>query len=130
MLLYGHKFIPSKNFYHVLNIDAILNTPPNSTIYLKFSQENLEIINHASINNISFALSISNITEAIYAASLGASYILVDRDLAKTIQEIANNYLFDAKILVSIEDEDEIEELALQGIDGIIFSNAIIKINS
>jgi len=130
MIIYGHRFIPSENFYHVINIDAILNTPPNSTIYLEFEQENLEIINHASLNNISFALYISNITEAIYASSLGASFIIVDAEIAKTIQDIANNYLFDAKVLVKIEDEEEIEELALQGIDGVIFSNAVIKINS
>jgi len=130
MIIYGHRFIPSENFYHVVNIDAILNTPPNSTIYLEFNQDNLEIINHASMNGISFALYISNITDAIYASSLGAKYIIVDAEIAKTIQDIANNYLFDTKILVNIEDENEIEELALQGIDGVIFSNAIIKTNS
>jgi hypothetical protein len=50
--------------------------------------------------------------------------------LAKTAQNVAENYLFDAKILVLIEKEDEIEELALLGVDGVVFSNTIIKINS
>ncbi|NPA60250.1 MAG: hypothetical protein GXO30_07295 [Epsilonproteobacteria bacterium] len=130
MLIYGHKFIPSENFYHVINIDAILNTPPNSTIYLDFTQENLEIINYASLNSISLAISVSNITQSIYASSLGSDFIIVDKELAKSVQDIANNYLFDAKILVNIKSENEIEELALQGIDGVIFSNAIIKTNS
>ncbi|MDQ1268226.1 MAG: hypothetical protein QG560_869, partial [Campylobacterota bacterium] len=52
------------------------------------------------------------------------------KTLAKTAQNVAESYLFDAKILVMIEDEDEIEELALLAIDGVIFSNAIVKILS
>jgi len=130
MLLYGHRFIESNNFYHVLNIDAISNTPSNSTIYLKFSEENLEIIHHATKNNVALALETSSITQIIYASALGASFIIVPKELAKSAQDIANNYLLDAKILVRISNEEEIEELIKLSIDGVIFSNAIIKINS
>ncbi len=130
MLLFGHRFIPSENFYHVPNIEAIDNTPPSSTIFLPFEEETLDIVNHLSTNCLPFALGVKNITEIVYASSLGASFIVVSRELCKTAQNIANNYLFDAKILVSIEEEAEIEEMALLGVDGIIFSNAIIKINS
>ncbi|PHQ65471.1 MAG: hypothetical protein COB99_03865 [Sulfurimonas sp.] len=130
MYIYGHRFIESDSFYHVPNIDAIQNTPSNSTIYLDFSEDNLEIINHATLNSVVLALGAVNITEIIYASSLGASFIVVPKELAKTAQNIANNYLFDAKILIHITDEDEIEELAILGVDGVIFSNAIIKINS
>ncbi|MEA2091554.1 MAG: hypothetical protein U9O83_04200 [Campylobacterota bacterium] len=130
MLIYGHRFIESDSFYHVPNIDAIPNTPSNATIYLDFSEDNLEIINHATSNGILLALGCANISEIIYAASLGATYIIVPKELAKTAQNIANNYLFDAKILVHTTQESEIEELAILGVDGVIFSNAIIKINS
>lgn len=130
MYIYGHRFIQSNSFYHVPNIDAIQNTPSNSTIYLDFSEDNLEIINHAVSNNIVLALGVSNITEIVYASSLGASFIVVSKELAKTAQNIANNYLFDAKILAHISDEDELEELIILGVDGVVFSNAIIKINS
>lgn len=128
MLLFGHRFIPSQSFYHISDIDSITKTPPSSTLYLTFSEENLDIITYLQENLLSFALSIKNITELIYASSLGASYIILDKELAKTAQKIAETYLFDAKILAVIEDDDEIEELALLGIDGVIFSNAIIKI--
>ncbi|MCW8837093.1 MAG: hypothetical protein OQJ77_05085 [Thiovulaceae bacterium] len=135
MIIIGHRFIPSflsqhGNFYHIPNIDAIKNTPPNSCIFIEFSEDNLDIIEHLQKNSISFCLKVEDVTQIIYAANLGASFILVDKDLAKTAQDLANNYLFDAKILVSIDDEENIEELALQGIDGVLFSNAIIKINS
>lgn len=127
MIIIGHRFIASENFFHVSNIDAINNTPPSSCIYLEFEEENLETINHASKNNLCLALSVKNINELIYASNLGASYIIVEKDLAHSAQKIANEYLFDAKILVSIQDENEIEEFALNSIDGVIFSNAIIK---
>ncbi|MEA1892387.1 MAG: hypothetical protein U9N33_06700 [Campylobacterota bacterium] len=130
MLIIGHRFIQSPNFYHIPNIEAISNTPSNSTIYIDFNEDNLEIINYAISNDLSLALGVGNITEIIYASALEAAFIIVPKELARTAQEIANNYLFDAKILVHVSDEKEIEELAILSIDGVIFSNAIIKTNS
>ncbi|MBU1659320.1 hypothetical protein KKG72_09755 [bacterium] len=130
MIIFGHRFIPGISLYHVSDIDSIQNTPPSSTLYVPFCEENLDIINHAKENDITLALSVENINEIIYSSSLEASYIIVSRELASKAQNIANNYLFDAKILVSIEEEQEIQEMALLGVDGVIFSNAIVKINS
>jgi len=130
MLIFGHRFIPSEPLYHTPNIDSITNTPPSSIIYLEFSEDNLDIIEHANLNQIEFALGVKDITELIYASALNAKYILLSRELVKTAQNIAESYLFDAKILSYIEDEEDIQEMALLGIDGVIFSNAIIKINS
>ena len=130
MLLFGHRFIPSSSFYHVLDIDSIINTPPSSVIHVEFSENNLDIINHAKTNQVALSICCKTITEVIYASSLGALFIVVKNDLAKNANKIANDYLFDAKILVLIEEESEIENLALLGVDGIIFSSAIVKINS
>ena len=130
MLIYGHRFIPNTSFYHVLDIDSIANTPPSSTIHIEFSEKNLDIISHANLNSIRTSICVKNITEIIYASSLGASFIIVRSELAKSAQTLANEYLLDAKILVLIEDESEIEELAILGVDGVIFPNAIVHINS
>lgn len=128
MLFFGHRFIESEKFYHVFDIDTIMQTPPSSTIYLEFDEKNLDIINYLKNNDIAFALKVKNITELMYASALDASYIHVEQKLAKTAQKIAENYLFDAKILVHVEDEEDIEEMALLGIDGVIFAEAIVKI--
>ncbi|MBE0514197.1 hypothetical protein [Sulfurimonas sp.] len=130
MIFFGHRFLKNENFYHIFDIDSILHTPPSSTIYVEFDEKNLDIINHAVINSLKVAIFAKNIREILYASSLGASYIVVEKELAKSAQNIAENYLFDAKILALTENEDEIEELALLGVDGAIFSNAIIKISS
>ena len=130
MLIFGHRFIPSESFYHIVDIDAIENTPPSSTIYLPFSEDNLDIINYANENSLGFALVVEDITQIIYASSLNASYIIVSKELAKIASDIADSYLFDAKILVAIDDEDDIEELAILGVDGVLFPNGVLKISS
>lgn len=126
MIIFGHRFIKSELFYKIDKISDIDSTPPSSTIYLEFSEENLSMIEYLNTNNISFALKTNNIIEAIYASSLNASYILVTKDLSKTIQDIANNYLFDSKILAMVDNEADIEKMALVGVDGVIFPDAII----
>ncbi len=130
MLIIGHRFIPSQSFYHITNIEDISHTPPSSTIYFKFSEENLDILEHANLNHVKVALSVTNLTELIYASALNAKYIVVPSHLAAAAQNIAQNYLFDAKILVKIKNDDEIEEMALLNMDGVLYPNGIIKINS
>ncbi|MDD2905738.1 MAG: hypothetical protein PHH41_02380 [Sulfurimonas sp.] len=130
MILFGHRFIPSENFYHISSIDCIQRTPPSSTVCFEFNEENLDIIAHVKANGVAFALRVTNVTQLIYASSLGAKYAILLPKMAKTAQNIAENYLFDMKILVLIEEEEEMEALAILGVDGVIFANAIIKTNS
>ncbi|WP_345992538.1 hypothetical protein [Sulfurimonas sp. HSL-1716] len=130
MILFGHRFIESESFYHIDDVSSVKKTPSNSLIYLDFNEENLDIIEHLTCNEITFALYVHSIKEVVYAENLGASYIVLDQTLAKDAQKIANEYLFDSKILAHIDNEDEIENLAYQGIDGAIFLKAIIKISS
>lgn len=130
MLFFGHKFIQNHSFYHVLDIESIMNTPSSSTLYIEFEESNLDIIKHAQLNEIKMAIKVASITEILFASSLEASYIVVDNSLAKDAQKIATEYLFDAKILVLINDDKEIENLALLGVDGVVYSDAIVKINS
>lgn len=130
MLIFGHPFINSESFYHIDAIDTIVHTPANSTLFLHFSEKNLDIIEHLQNNALEFALEVTTITEIIYANALGARYIVINELLALKAQKLAETYLFDAKILVRIHDTSQIENLALSGIDGVIFAEAIIKITS
>ncbi|MDA7816988.1 hypothetical protein N9A28_02235 [Sulfurimonas sp.] len=130
MIFFGHRFIDSEKFYHIHSMDAIENTPANSTIFVEFNEENLELIKFATKNSVSIALHVENITQITYASALHVNYIVLQKELAKTAQNLAENYLFDAKIIVHVDEDSEIEELALLGVDGVIYQNAIIKINS
>ncbi len=130
MLIFGHRFITSERLYHIGDVEAILHTPSNSLIYLPFSEQNLDIITHLRSNTIRFALEAETIRDVIYAENLGAAFIIVKDELAKSTQKIAETYLFDAKILVHIQEESQIETMAYEGIDGVLFSDAIVKITS
>lgn len=127
MIVFGHPYFPKPPFYDVKSIDAILNTPSNSTLYIEFKPALLDVIEHCQLNKLSFALRVENLKEAIFAHNFDASYIICTRIMAPTIQKAADNYLFDSKVLALISEEDEIQELAVQGIDGGIFSTGIVK---
>lgn len=122
MIVIGHKLINSPIFYYVKNIDSIKSTPSNSIILIDF---HMDLIEYCVNNNLKFALHVKSIKELVFANNFEASYILVEEALAQNAQKIANEYLFDSKILVKIKDEEKIEELALQGIDGVIFPEGI-----
>jgi hypothetical protein len=131
MLLFGHPLIDSALFYHINDIDALLKTPPASLIYLESVTDDKDIIDYCNANNVAYGIHITTLLELILANNLHASYIFTPKELAKSAQNIAQEYLFDAKILVPIQDEAEIEELALLGIDGAIFmAKSVVKISS
>ncbi|MEO1938593.1 MAG: hypothetical protein ABGW85_08195 [Sulfurimonas sp.] len=131
MLLFGHPLVESPLFYHINDVDAILHTPPSSLLYLENVVDDKDIIDYCNANSLNYGIYAATLLEAILAHNLQAAYIIVPKELAKSAQNIAQEYLFDAKILVPINDESEIEELALLGIDGAIFmAKSIVKVSS
>ena len=106
-----------KDFFKIKDIEDISNSPPNSVVLLDYD---LEMMKFCKENSISFAVKIKNIKEAVFANSFGAKYVIVDKKNAKEIQDIANEYLFDTKVLVKIVFDWEIEDFAKKGIDGVI----------
>ena len=129
MLLFGHPNIPYEKLYHVSSVEAIAHTPPNACLLFSGDKEVYELIEHARQNILEFAMDISSLKEAIIYENLDAKYLLLNHEIAKSVQKAADTYLFDAKILVHIENEESIETLAEEGVDGVIFSEAVIKIS-
>ena len=129
MLLFGHPYIAFEPFYHIDEIAAIALTPPGSTLLLPFKEENLDIITHMRENSLPYAIEAADLSEAVFAHNLGAKYIVVHETLAKSAQNAAETYLFDAKILCRLADTGSLEEKIIEGIDGVIFPEAIVKIS-
>lgn len=119
MKIFGHKWIESENFYEVFTIEDIAKTPANSLLQLDFLSHSLEVAKHCQKNVLRYALVISSIEEAIFANLLNATYVICEKELAIELMPIAQNYLFDTQVLADIE-EDEIEEMARAGVDGIV----------
>ncbi len=118
MEIFNHKDIDSEKFYAVKSKENIKKTPPNSVVIFDFD---FELCRYAKEQNLRFAVKANDIKEVVFANSLRASYILVKKPLSQNAQKVTDNYMFDSKILLLSEDENDIEFCALNGIDGIFF---------
>ena len=119
MKIFGHEWIESENFYEVFSIEEIAKTPANSLLLLDPLAKTLEIAKHCKKNTLRYVLEISSIEEAMFANLLNATYVLCEKELAKELMPIAQNYLFDTQVLARIN-KNEIEEMAKIGLDGIV----------
>lgn len=124
MILIGDNLVPYENLSFIDAIDDIEYTVANSTLIFNYD-ENLLL--YCSKNDLDFAVVVKSITEAIYCNALNCKYIISDKKQAKNIQKIAENYMFDSKILAIIEDSSEIEKIAVNEIDGVIYSFLLEK---
>lgn len=118
MIIIGHRIIGCDTFTHINSIDEISSTASNSTVVLNYD---LNIMDYCFRNNIKYAVKISKISESVFANNLNAKYIIIEQSISKEIQNIAENYMFDSKIIVIINNDDEIDNVANQGIDGVIY---------
>lgn len=123
MIIIGDKLVPSTELFKIFNIEDIKNTEANSTLYFLFNDE---ILKYCFENSLDFAVKIESIKEAIYANALNAKYIIAEKKLAKKIQKIAENYMFDSKVLAIIETNDEFEDIAKVEIDGVIYKESLV----
>lgn len=128
MLFFGHPFIASAHFYHIYDVESIAKTPSNALLFVVFDEKNLDLIAYMRENRLHFALEVASLKEALFAEQLGARYIITDESLVKSVQSAAEHYLFDAKILCRIHEEEMIERCAKEGIDGVIYAEAIIRV--
>jgi hypothetical protein len=130
MLIFGHPHLPSETLYHIDGIEAIASTPSGATLLFGWDEANLDLVTHCRANDLPFALDVASVKEALFAQNAGARYILVENTLAKSVQKVAETYLFDAKVLTRIAHESQIEAVAYEGIDGVIFAEAIVKVTA
>ena len=118
MEIFGHNFIENRQFYFISKIEDIKKTASNSVIFSNF---NKEIITYCKNQDILFGIKVKNITELILASASNVTFLLVDKNFSEIAQKIANEYMFDAKVLLLSKNEDDIEFCAKNGIDGILF---------
>ena len=124
MIIIGHSLIPFKPLIRVAKVEDIKKTEPNCTILIDFSNKNL--VQYSIAQDISLALYVKSLKDACIANALGAKFILVDEKLAPQVQNIATEYLFDAKILIQIKNEDGIEQAAKYLVDGVVLKEGIV----
>jgi len=110
----------NEEFYCVKTLEDIKNSPNNATLVFNYCESSLELYNFCKINNIPYGVKISDIKEMIFCANLNAKYVFCDTiEKAKDFQKIADDYLLDTKIVLLIDDFNEINDIAKHSIDAI-----------
>jgi hypothetical protein len=122
MILIGDKNIDYETFEKITSIDDILSTPSNSIVLFDFD---FPLLKYTKKNNVNTAVITKNLQEVIYASTFDVRYIIVNKDIAKEAQNIANNYMLDSKILVVIKTNEEIVTNAIAEIDGVIYKEVL-----
>lgn len=127
MLIIGHPWIKSQRFFKVFAMEGIQKSQAEDMILLGPLVDSHSLAVHCQENNVPYAILAHTLDDAIFANALGAKYIICEADESLNIQSVANEYLFDARILVRIESEKEISKSAKCGVDGVIFADAIYE---
>ncbi len=125
MIIIGHPWIKSGSFCKVFSQKDITQSAAKSTVLLEPLGDSHELAVYCKENSIPFAVTVNNLKEAIFANALGAAYMVCEEDDALIIQPVAQEYLFDTRVLALIHEEKEITKIARAGIDGVIFPEAI-----
>jgi hypothetical protein len=128
MLIYGYAWIDSPKFVKVFSRDDISKTETGDILLLEPLNVSIELARYCHKNSLPFAVTVNTLKEAILANALGSTFILCQYEQAIDIQKIADDYLFDSRILVLINSEREIETMAHFRIDGVIFPQAIVQV--
>ena len=122
MILIGDKLVPFEDIFFIKNIKDIENTKANSTVLFDFDEE---ILTYCYKNELLCAVVVNSIKEAIYCNNLNVKYIISEKELSIELQKIADNYMYDSKILAIIDSNEELEQVAKLEIDGIIYRNLL-----
>ena len=125
MIIIGHPWIKGSRFCKVFSIEDIKKSSADEIVLLEPLVDSHPYAAYCQEHNIQFAVVTNTLDEALFANALGAKYIICEEDDALMIQPIAQEYLFDTRLLVLIHSEKEISKIARGGIDGVIFAEAI-----
>ncbi len=125
MILIGHPYIDFKPFEKIEKKEDIAKTSSHAVVVFEFDPDKVSLCHYAKENAVLFALFVKEEGEVILASALGAAYIICDKTLIKTAQTFADDYLFDAKILLYTQREEDIVYAAHKSIDGILFEEGI-----
>jgi len=126
MLIFGHPWVHTPPFKKVFSLKDIDRVSSEEVILLEPLSDSITLAQHCQANQKAFAVTVNSLTEALFANALGSQYIVCQNEDAIKIQPIAQEYLFDSKVLTLINSEKEIQKMAEHSIDGVIFPEAIL----
>ena len=127
MLILNHPQIAPLTLCYVASEEEVEKTLPNDFLILNCdnSANTLALARLLKENNTSYAATPTSVYEALTLVNLNVRFLLTENlEMAKTLQKLAETYLFDCKILLCVYDtahrQSEIETAANFGIDGVL----------
>ena len=125
MLIIGHPWVQSPKFHKVFSLEELKKSHADEIVLLQPLMDSHTLAQYCQDNGIAYAVETTSLDDALFANALGAKYMLCKEDIALLVQPIAQEYLFDTRVLVPINNEKEIAKIAKSAIDGVIFAEAI-----
>ncbi len=122
MLVFGYKNIRHLPFFEIISYDDLKDTFSNSVAVFDFD---VELIDKCRKNSVKCAVKVKKIKDLIFCNALECDFVIVDKSFSDTAQKLANEYLFDTKIIQTIINDNEFEDAALRGIDAVILKDSI-----
>jgi len=122
MIIIGDNLVPYTDTFFISSIESIKETKANSLLIFYYDEK---ILKYCYENSLDFAVIIKSVKDAIYSNNLNARYIISKINMAKKVQKIAENYMFDTKNLAIIKSNDELEKVAKYEIDGVIYNKLL-----
>jgi hypothetical protein len=116
MIFLGDIDLAFESLENINSYDDIVNTKSNSVVLFDYNQK---LMNKCIANNINYAVEVSDINQLIFSNTLMAKYILVEESLALKAQKIADDYMYDSKIIVKINNINKLQWVASNVIDGV-----------
>lgn len=123
-LIYPTRFIYTKDLESLRTLQAS-SSPFEQIAWFDFHDDSeFALCSYAKVNGIDFAIRVHDVVEFLSGAYFLPRYLLVDSS-PKVYQTLADEYLLDSKVLCVIGGSSQIEECALQGIDGVVFAHLL-----
>ncbi|MBE3022393.1 hypothetical protein [Campylobacter sp. 7477a] len=120
MQLIGHELVEFEPLFWTQSTNEM------SKDRLNLFEFDKDLIKFAKQRQMNFATVCIDTKQAIIANACGAKFILCHKLIAKNLSDLAQFYLFDAKIACVITHEHELEELAKFGVDVAIFQKGVV----
>lgn len=122
MIILGDSLVPYEALCRVNAVEDIAQTQANSVVLFSYNEA---LMQYCAQNSVPYAVQINEVKEGIYANALKARYILTSFQVANQMQPIAENYMYDAKVLCIIDSNSELEKIAKAEIDGAVYSSIL-----
>lgn len=104
------------------NLSGLDTTPAGSIVLTTYNPADMTAYEaYAPV----LGIIVYSLKEFIIVAKCGVKYAVAGYGLAKQLQKAADNYLYDTKVLAMIDNEEEIEQAAIDELDGVIRADLI-----